>query len=502
MLCLLASLLLACSEPSDPVPGTSLRVGAVEMTEGTEMDMLVFRDKLDCEAAWVRPEDEKYCTPYVDRASGQVRVGIQFQLEGDDVAYPLPLTRDNIEVYHSGGRVRPDEGVERVEVIPHGPNRNAQLYVLLIDGSSSMNNTDTSIYESAGVPRIERVREALLLDEVVDAFYREGVDTGVVLLTFTDGKPAPVGSSEIEVITEPRKYRGRVKNHLSVRGGYTHLYDAVGYAATELTSDPTVARFMARYEATPTIIVLTDGFNNQAASDTCGVNANRLTNLLEGLKELRDVDKTDISQRPTIYTVGLGTPLLANKRVREAAQTGRTEVAPADVCGKFAKRKIDGDLERFAIDNASLVWIARQGGGTAYTRRDSRGLGEAFRDAAAVRYDWFEVRYQLDTAYLRRSFDTKIRLKDFSQAESQITLYPSAWYDTPPGVVDEDGWAQPVPYRRSAALMMPSLGLLLSLSFLGAALYNIRRVAFGRVNPAARIRRPPGSAETPPPPPE
>lgn len=493
---------LGCSEPSDPVPGTALRVGGVDMTEGTEMDMLVFRDELDCEAAWVRPEDMKYCTPYVDRASGQVRVGIQFQLEGDDVAYPLPLTRENIEIYHSGGRVRPDEGVERVEVIPHGPNRNAQLYVLMIDGSSSMNESDTSMYQSSGVSRIERVREALLLDEVVDAFFREGVETGVVLMTFTDGTPAPVGSDAIEVIREPKKYKNRVRKHLGVRGGYTHLYDAVGYAASDLTKDPAVARFMARHEATPTIIVLTDGFNNLSSGDTCGQNARRLTNLLEGLKELRDVDKTDISERPTIYTVGLGTPLLANKKVREAAQTGRTEVAPADVCGKFSKRKIDGDLERFAIDNASLVWIARQGGGSAYTRRDSRGLGDAFQDAAAVRYDWFEVRYQLDVAYLRRSFDTKIRLKDFSQAESAITLYPSAWFDAPPGEIDGDGWAQPVPYRRTAALMMPSLGLLLSLSFLGAALYNIRRVAFGRVNPGARIQRPPGSGETPSPPPE
>ena len=255
---------------------------------------------------------------------------------------------------------------------------------------------------------------------------------------------------------------------------------------------------MARYEATPTIIVLTDGFNNLSSSDTCGGNARRLTNLLESLKELRDVDKTDISQRPTIYTVGLGTPLLANRKVREAAQTGRVEVQPSDVCGKFAKRKIDGDLERFAIDNASLVWIARQGGGSAYTRRDSRGLGEAFRDAAAVRYDWFEVRYQLDVAYLRRSFDTKIRLKDFSQAESAITLYPSAWFDGPPAEIDSEGWAQPVPFRQSAAFMMPSLGLLVGLSFLGAALYNIRRVAFGRVNPAARVARPPKRPETPP----
>ncbi|HJN75115.1 MAG TPA: vWA domain-containing protein [Myxococcota bacterium] len=491
-------LALACSAPSDPVPGTTLRVGAVEMTEGTEMDMLVFRDELDCEAAWVRQEDMKYCTPYVDRASGQVRIGVQFQLEGDDVAYPLPLTRENIEVYHSGGRVRPDEGVERVEVIPHGPNRNAQLYVLLIDGSSSMNQTDTSMFQSSGVPRIERVREALLLDEVVDAFFREGVETGVVLLSFTNGRPTPVGSDEIEVILEPKKYRNRVKKHLGVRGGYTHLYDAVGYAASELSADPAVARFMARYEATPTIIVLTDGFNNLSSSDTCGGNARRLTNLLESLKELRDVDKTDISQRPTIYTVGLGTPLLANRKVREAAQTGRVEVQPSDVCGKFAKRKIDGDLERFAIDNASLVWIARQGGGSAYTRRDSRGLGEAFRDAAAVRYDWFEVRYQLDVAYLRRSFDTKIRLKDFSQAESAITLYPSAWFDGPPAEIDSEGWAQPVPFRQSAAFMMPSLGLLVGLSFLGAALYNIRRVAFGRVNPAARVARPPKRPETPP----
>ncbi|MCP4807567.1 MAG: VWA domain-containing protein [Proteobacteria bacterium] len=483
---------LGCSESVDPVPGTTLRIGDVEMTEGTELDMLVFRDEMDCEAAWVKPEERHLCTPYVDRASGQVRLGIQFQLEGDDVAYPLPLTRDNIEVYHSGFKVLPDDGVMRVEVIPHGPTRNAQLFILVIDGSGSMNEIDAL----TGLSRMEKVREALLMEDVVDGFFREGTDTGVMLLSFTSGQPRPVGTSELTVLQSPKRYRQIVKKDLNVLGGYTHLYDAIEYASTDLLETPAVERFLTMNEAVPTIVVLTDGFNNLQNSDTCGTNARRLTGLLESLKEARDLDSTDLNRRPNIYTVGLGAPLKRNSKVREAARSGRTEITGSDICGKYTQRKIDGDLENFAIDAASLIWIARHGGGSAYTRQDSNGLAEAFRKAAAIRYDWFEVRYQLDVAYLRRSFETKIRLKDFSQAESAVTLHPSAWLDPPPGVLDEDGWAQPVAFRHTAALVMPIIGFLISLSFLGAALYNIRRVAFGRVNPGRRLMRPPD--ETPP----
>lgn len=488
--------LLSCSDALDPIPGTTLRIGDVEMTEGTELDMLVFRDEMDCKAAWVKPEETHLCTPYVDRASGQVRLGIQFQLEGDDVAYPLPLTRDNIEVYHSGFKVLPDDGVMRVEVIPHGPTRNAQLFILVIDGSGSMNEIDAL----TGMSRMEKVREALLMEDVVDGFFREGTDTGVMLLSFTSGQPQPVGTSDLTVLQSPKRYRQIVRKDLGVLGGYTHLYDAVEYATTDLLKTPQVERFLDQYEAVPTIVVLTDGFNNLQNSDTCSTNARRLTNLLESLKESRDLDSTDLNRRPNIYTVGLGAPLRRNSKVREAARGGRTEITGQDLCGRYGDRKIDGDLENFAIDAASLIWIARHGGGSAYTRQDSRGLGEAFRKAAAVRYDWFEVRYQLDVAYLRRSFETKIRLKDFSQAESGVTIHPSAWLDPPPGDLDADGWAQPVPYRRTAALVMPAIGFLVSLSFLGAALYNIRRVAFGRVNPASYVRRPPGSGDGTPPP--
>ncbi len=495
--------LMGCSEPMDGVPESTLRIGPVEMTEGTELDLLIFRDRLDCEAAWVNADELRYCLPFVDRASGQVRLGIQFQLEGDDVAYPLPLTDESIEVYHSGFKVLPDDGVMRVDVIPHGPNRSSQLFILVIDGSGSMHELD----DVEGISRIEKVRSALLMPEVVESFYREGLDNGVVLLNFTDGQPRPVGTDDIQVIKTPKRYRKLVRQSLDAPGGYTHLYDAVDYAATDLLKEPAVAKYIVENEAQPTIVVLTDGFNNETANDTCGTNAPRLTRLLEDLKESRDLDKTDIALRPTIYTVGLGKPMRRASSVKDKAKPGLTEVGPTELCGRFAKRRIDGDLERDAIDNASLIWIATQGGGSAYVRQDSKGLGKAFQDAAAVRYDWFEVRYQLDVAYLRRSFETKLRLKDFSQAESAVTLYPSAWLDGPPGVLDQAGWSQPVPFRSTAGLVMPLLGAFVTLAFLGAALYNVRRVAFGRVNPGrtvaqgrTRVIRAP--KEPPPPPAE
>jgi hypothetical protein len=114
-------------------------------------------------------------------------------------------------------------------------------------------------------------------------------------------------------------------------------------------------------------------------------------------------------------------------------------------------------------------------------------LGKAFQDAAATRYRWFELRYQVDPAYLRREFVTKVRLTAFSQGESTVAIQPSAWLDPPSGKLSSDpelrGWVEPVPYRRTASVVMTVLGMLVSATFLGAALFNIRRIAAGRRKP-------------------
>ena len=60
-----------------PVPGTTIRVapptggGAGNKT----LSLHIFHTEDEC-AATVAPEDVKYCLPYVDRASGQVRIAL------------------------------------------------------------------------------------------------------------------------------------------------------------------------------------------------------------------------------------------------------------------------------------------------------------------------------------------------------------------------------------------------------------------------------------------
>ncbi|MCB9792177.1 MAG: VWA domain-containing protein [Alphaproteobacteria bacterium] len=459
------------------VEGSALRAEESESERGNDLDLVIFDNAGICAASNVPDSLISRCVPGVDRSRGQVRLGFQFRLGGETFA--LPVNEDNLEVFHMDAQVRDGKDYGRVEVIPHDPERASQLFILVIDGSGSMNETD-----SEGVSRMEKVRKALLRRDVVERFFPDDADvpTGVVLLTFTQGTPRPVGTSEIEVITEPKRYRELIKNHLRSSGGYTHLYDAIGYATGELLQVEVVKDFYLNREAEPTIIALTDGFNNERSDDTCGTNAERLGRLLKRLREARENDQISLRVRPSVYTVGLGRILRRRSSILENLSSKSTNVTPRQLCGKKLENwRIDGDLETRGIDNASLEWIAAYGGGFAYVRRSSEGLGEAFKAAAAERYRWFELRYALDPFYLRRSFKSTIRLTTFARAEGSIVLHPSAWFDAPTPRVDADGWSEPVPFRSSLGLLMPLLGGLVTLSFVGAAGFNAKRVVFGRM---------------------
>lgn len=461
--------LLACSETGlTPIPGTTTRVAA-PVTEGnTELDLKIFTTLEEC-AGTVKPEDVPLCMPHVDRRSGQVRVGIQFRLDSDD--FPIPLSEENLRVVHKGRTVQDGAGMS-VEIIPHDPVDTPQLYILVIDGSSSMNEAG-----ARGKTRMDRVREALLMPGVKDAFFpKGGVKTGVLLLSFTSGEPQPVGGT-LTILDDQRSYTRLVKNDLRVLSGFTHLYDAVKYASGPLLDRDEVREFIDLNQAAPTIIALTDGFNNQAGDDTCATNAERLGRLLESLRRTRD-ETEDIRKRPTVFTVGLGRPLRPSFDLPKGKED---KVSAAALCGrKYQDRRIDGDLELYGIDNASLKFIADRGGGFDYVRTDRDGLAEAFRAAAAQRYTWFEVRYQVDPHYLRRSFETRLRLMSYADAEASVRIHPSAWLDAPPGRREADGRIVARSYRHTATVLMPILGLLVSLGFVGAVGFNTRRILFGR----------------------
>ena len=97
----------------------------------------------------------------------------------------------------------------------------------------------------------------------------------------------------------------------------------------------------------------------------------------------------------------------------------------------------------------------------------------------------------MDQFYLRRAFVSKLRLVAFATSEAKVMLYPSPWFDAPTGTPDESGWARPTPLRASASVVMPILGILISVAFLGAAGFNTRRALFGRTR-RVKPKAPPG----------
>ena len=171
-------------------------------------------------------------------------------------------------------------------------------------------------------------------------------------------------------------------------------------------------------------------------------------------------------------------------------------MTPVGLCGKYADYRIDGGLEDSGIDHISLAWIAEAGGGISYVKRDSRGLAETFERAARARYRWYEVRYRVpDPFYHRKSFEVKLRLQNVARAETSFRVFPSPWLDAPGGVRGEgERWTTGIPLRSSFGFVLPILGGLVFLFFLGPAFFNARRALFRRARPRSRGSGGPGDA--------
>ncbi len=463
-------LLSACSESNlVSLPATTTRVAApVSANEGQQdLTMHIFADRDECAGA-VDDKDVDLCMPYVDRATGQVRVAFQMRVDGEKWAIPLP--EDGIEIFHKKHEVKAG-GMKEFDVVPHDPQRSPQLFVLLIDGSGSMAIVD----DATGRTRMEKLKAALLDPDVVDAFFPEETSTAVVPLVFAGaGQPVPLGGKW--VVQNKKEYRQLVRETLQVGAGYTFLYNAVDYGTSTLLEQPDIKAAVDNKKMQPTLIVLTDGFNNERPDDTCGSNAPRLETLLKKLDGVRRGETVNITSRPVVYTVGLGVKAWRNLELPDG-----TDVRPRDLCRAVGDQLINGGVENRGVDNATLGWIARTGGGGSYVKRDPAGLAEAFKAAAAMRYGWFEVRYKVDPYYLRRTFETKVRLTSLFRTEAAIQFYPSGWLDAPPGALDADGWARPPSFLSSLGLVMPSLALFATLGYLPSAWFNMKRTLFGRM---------------------
>lgn len=462
--------LTACeSSPLVALPATTTRVAApLSANEGQqELIMHIFADLDECMGA-VDAKDVDVCMPYVDRATGQVRVAFQVRVDGEKWAIPLP--EDGIEIFHKKHEVKAG-GMKDFEVVPHDPQRSPQLFVLLIDGSGSMAIVD----DATGKTRMDKLKAALLDPDVVDSFFPTETSTAVVPLVFAGaGQPTPLGGKW--VVSNRKDYRQLIRDTLQVGAGYTYLYNAVEFGTSTLLEQPEVKAAVENKKMQPTLIVLTDGFNNERPDDTCGANAPRLEKLLKKLDAVRRGETVKITSRPVVYTVGLGV-----KAWRNLQLPAETDVKPRDLCRGAADQLINGGVENRGVDNAALGWIARTGGGASYVKRDAAGLSEAFKAAAAMRYGWFEVRYKVDPHYLRRTFETKVRLTTLFRTDATMQFYPSGWFDAPPGRIGADGWARPPSFRATLGLVMPAVALLVTFSYLPSAWFNIKRALFGRM---------------------
>ena len=117
--------------------------------------------------------------------------------------------------------------------------------------------------------------------------------------------------------------------------------------------------------AQPTLVVLTDGFNNQAANDTCATNVDRLNGLLTHMNEVQR--GSGVSARSLVFTVGLGLRYRKGEKPKGFNQT----VTSTGLCGKYIDERIDGRLENLGIDHVSLAWIAEAGRGSLLTNADN-----------------------------------------------------------------------------------------------------------------------------------
>ncbi|MEZ4318070.1 MAG: VWA domain-containing protein [Myxococcota bacterium] len=462
------ALLVACQNSVHPAPvvGSTYRIDDDRPDPESEIFLDVFTTGDEC--ARQKINETTICRPMVDRGAGEVHLSFQFRDRDTDQPFFIPLSRDQIMVSHDRARQ------ESYELIPHNPRTSGQLYVVIIDGSGSM-------YENDG-ERIKKVYKALMSKEVVDAFFPAADGkTGVLLLQFSN-ELTQLGGGDLKVIQDKAEYRQLVKDHLLVkRGGFTHLYKAVREGMTSVLVDKGVRQFIASRNAQPTLIALTDGFNNEEGSDTCGSNVPRLAQSLDVVKKARRAGGT---AKPVLYTVGLG------KRYRKGDKPEglNDSPTPTSLCGGYVNERIDSNLEVTGIDHVSLAWLAEAGGGVSFVKQSYKGLAEVFLTAAAKRYEWFELKYRVpDSIWHRQSFDVRISLLQGYRSSTEVSLHPNPWLDAPTGTKPPgERWTNLTSLNHALTVLMPMLGILVFLNYLGAASFNARRAVFRRAKPRRR----------------
>ena len=422
-----------------------------------QIDVRIMRDRRDCISQIMGDDLERFdkrefssyeeqlaaCVPFVNRQTGEVSVSFALWADGGErEPLRLPLDAASVKLLHNGGPgkqlISTSDTEAKVPWVfePHDPRSAGQLFVVIVDHSGSMNETES--YGGKSATRMEWVKEALKASEDVFIQPKSTDEVGhvipastVALFRFGGGVGGPDKMrlegmdgehwSEVQPITTRKKYRQQVSK-MGKSMGWTHLYDVVNVVSNDLLKGDTyLSRFLSKFNKTaPTIIVLTDGFNNVNPRDRCGDNAGRLSEVLKNIKRARD-QEGGLSQRPTIYTVGFGRPMPGRSHIRDT-----TNVSEFALCGEDNDEFISNNLEKVVIDAGSLQRIAFMGGGKAFVHPDPRKLKEAFKQTAPPRYRWYTYRYKLHSTKMREPFETTIQMERFGteRKRSRGTLVP------------------------------------------------------------------------------
>ena len=522
--------LLGCADRRSPtmISGTTTRIS----TEGDEvpqaLEVKLAENRYDCieitsgnQNGYFDPEEftdaeAQYnaCLPYLNRATGEISISFGIAVSGGGIA-KLPLEVTNMELLHDGdGKLRPISKDEKnginVELLRHDPTSSGQLFIILIDHSSSMMDMASSRKNPAvEKSRMEWVRDALL--QSADVFVQKSREekgrtlapSAAALFRFYG--PSNGGKLRLEGLNnkswkkvKPVTSKSTFKKLVSGMGkdrskmGWTHLYSAVDLATGDLLKKGSAVHDYlekhAREGISPTVILLTDGFNNTEGSQNCASNAPKLERVLKDIKKARKVATTHL--QPTLFTVGFGRPLVGFK-----TDTGSTSVDPVQLCGGDGDLPINNGLEKKFIDGVSLRRMAYLGGGKAFLGSDPSRLRSHFKKTAPPRYRWYTYRYRLPPSSLRSRFSTTVRLKTSVNAQSTMTWFPSPWLDAPPGEAllafgdsaatsngqpADPATPGPAALRYATSLLLLILGILMCISFLGPAWFNGRRAVMRR----------------------
>lgn len=507
---LLFSLLFACSsattESTVPIIGTTARISERHKPdENSDMKMVLMTTEKQCKDYFriLRQTkknigEEAYnlnmerCLPWFDRGKGEVKISTWF--EYNDQPYPLLLKPEDITIIHGkSGEVITDSKNVIKKVRPHLPSEKGQLFILMIDGSNSMKEAS---YDDPNFSRLEMVQKALKSKGVMDEFFPKDkeINNYVAIYSFTSGDPKPVGSKTISILDNRDDYV-EVINKLSTKKDYTHLYRAVEYGMTKIPKEKNIKDLLEN-NIQPTLVVLTDGFNNLKGTDTCSDNVKRLNNLLKKMDNIKN--EKSKKGKMNVVTIGFGNRLndifdgseWAEERStvtgrhlctqKKRVEKGRV-MAQTDLTWRIDASGGRDGLERHFIDNVSLAMIAEKGSGTTFARTSAKGLEAAFKSVVALRHQWFEVYYRFNPLNMRQDFEVKYDWEGFMRATSSVNIYPHAWVDGPPGEVDRKGFPKRGSAWHSTTILSSGMGLFLFLSILGAAVFNVKRLLSGRL---------------------